>query len=599
MIAKTSIENLSQRLDIVDIISHFIEVKKQGASYVCLCPFHADKNPSMHINAQKGFYHCFACKAGGDAFKFVMDYEKLNFAEAVEKVASLSNFSLTYTKEKQENKKELKQILPVLNAFYKHNLTQHKEALTYLYSRKFDDNDIVKFELGYAGSSEESMRLLRNENIAYEDALAVGALKKDEKNEFYASFIARITFPIYDYKGLLIGFGGRTLKANNMAKYVNSPQNTLFDKSRVFYGFHLAKESIAAKKEMIVCEGYFDVIAFHKAGLNNAVAVLGTALTQSHLPLIKRYEAKVILCFDNDEAGLKAAIKSAFFLSVNKLDGKVVLLQGGKDPAELVACGEERKLFDFLEKGIELGEFYIHSLLKEPIQSALEKQKALEKVQAYTFLLEPLIANSYKSLVAKLLGIDEKFVNLAKNEKRNNDFSQHSSFKGKNHLAEFEILAFLQSSNKAKELFKQISDVSCFKHKNLLKKILLGYGFEDSEIREFEDKKLQKNLSENEFLLGISKINLAFLNTITLKRSALALKKQFFACISHNETILKKNVKEQPLQEFLLQILLMLKNEKDEKQLEFFLKKFHILLRKKNFQTEDLESFFEDSNEVF
>ncbi|MCX2683285.1 DNA primase [Campylobacter sp. MIT 21-1685] len=599
MIARASIESLSQKLDIVDIISHFIEVKKQGASYVCVCPFHPDKNPSMHINSQKSFYHCFACKAGGDAFKFVMDYEKLSFAEAVEKVASLSNFSLSYTQEKQENKKELKHILPILNAFYKHSLIQHKEALSYLYSRKLNDADILKFELGFAGTSEESMRLLRNENISYEDALTVGALKKDEKNELYASFIARIIFPIYDHKGLLVGFGGRTLNPNNMAKYINSPQNILFDKSRIFYGLHLAKENIMTKKEMIICEGYLDVIAFHKAGFNNAIAILGTALTQSHLPLIRRYEAKVILCFDNDEAGLKAAIKSSFLLSTHKFDGKVVLLQGGKDPAELVACGEEKRLFDFLDKGIELGEFYIRNLLKEPIKSALEKQKALEKVQAYTFLLEPLVANSYKNLVAKLLGVDEIFVTLSKNERKRTVVTSNVPFKETNHLAEFEIFAFLQTSSQARELFKKISDTMCFKHKNLLEKILLNYGFEDSEIREFENKKLQKILSENEFLFGISKINLAFLNTIELKTSSLALKKQLFACINQNEMILKKNLNNNELKEFLIQLLLVLKNERDEKQLEFFLKKFHSIFNRKNFKIQECKSLFENSNEPF
>lgn len=379
MITKESIENLSQRLNIVDIIENYIEVKKQGSSFVCICPFHADKNPSMHINPIKGFYHCFACKAGGDAFKFVMDYEKLSFADAVEKVASLSNFTLSYTKEKQENKKELKSILPSLNAYFKDNLKHHKEVLTYLYQRALNDKDIAKFELGFAGASEDSIRLLQNQKIPLEDAMSVGALKKDENNEFYASFIWRITFPIYDHKDLLVGFGGRTLNPNVPAKYVNSPQNILFDKSRIFYAFNIAKENIAKKKEIIVCEGYMDAIAFHKAGFNNAVAVLGTALTEHHLPLIRRYDAKVILCFDNDEAGLKAATRSAFLLSTNKIDGKVAILQGGKDPAELVAKNESTKLHNILDEGIELGEFYIRRLIStHSIISALDKQKALE-----------------------------------------------------------------------------------------------------------------------------------------------------------------------------------------------------------------------------
>ncbi|EAL8482686.1 TPA: DNA primase, partial [Campylobacter jejuni] len=553
MITKESIENLSQRLNIVDIIENYIEVKKQGSSFVCICPFHADKNPSMHINPIKGFYHCFACKAGGDAFKFVMDYEKLSFADAVEKVASLSNFTLSYTKEKQENKKELKSILPSLNAYFKDNLKHHKEVLTYLYQRALNDKDIAKFELGFAGASEDSIRLLQNQKIPLEDAMSVGALKKDENNEFYASFIWRITFPIYDHKDLLVGFGGRTLNPNVPAKYVNSPQNILFDKSRIFYAFNIAKENIAKKKEIIVCEGYMDAIAFHKAGFNNAVAVLGTALTEHHLPLIRRYDAKVILCFDNDEAGLKAATRSAFLLSTNKIDGKVAILQGGKDPAELVAKNESTKLHNILDEGIELGEFYIRRLIStHSIISALDKQKALETIQKFTFNLEPLVANSYTSLVSNLLKVDEKFIVLSQNSKKTIQTplisqNKYNFPKEKIHIAELELIAFLKQHPDICNDFKQISDSVCFKHKILLDKILEKKGYEDSDIREFESKNIRKNLNYSEFLLGICKVNLAFLNNVKIKNSTLALKKQLFTLIDKNLNLLIKNLNTEEL----------------------------------------------------
>ncbi|MHL54726.1 DNA primase, partial [Campylobacter jejuni] len=561
MITKESIENLSQRLNIVDIIENYIEVKKQGSSFVCICPFHADKNPSMHINPTKGFYHCFACKAGGDAFKFVMDYEKLSFADAVEKVASLSNFTLSYTKEKQENKKELKSILPSLNAYFKDNLKHHKEILTYLYQRALNDKDIAKFELGFAGASEDSIRLLQNQKIPLEDAMSVGALKKDENNEFYASFIWRITFPIYDHKDLLVGFGGRTLNPNVPAKYVNSPQNILFDKSRIFYAFNIAKENIAKKKEIIVCEGYMDAIAFHKAGFNNAVAVLGTALTEHHLPLIRRYDAKVILCFDNDEAGLKAATRSAFLLSTNKIDGKVAILQGGKDPAELVAKNESTKLHNILDEGIELGEFYIRRLIStHSIISALDKQKALETIQKFTFNLEPLVANSYTSLVSNLLKVDEKFIVLSQNSKKTIQTplisqNKYNFPKEKIHIAELELIAFLKQHPDICNDFKQISDSVCFKHKILLDKILEKKGYEDSDIREFESKNIRKNLNYSEFLLGICKVNLAFLNNVKIKNSTLALKKQLFTLIDKNLNLLIKNLNTAELNNFLKEYL--------------------------------------------
>lgn len=605
MITKESIENLSQRLNIVDIIENYIEVKKQGSSFVCICPFHADKNPSMHINPTKGFYHCFACKVGGDAFKFVMDYEKLSFADAVEKVASLSNFTLSYTKEKQENKKELKSILPSLNAYFKDNLKHHKEVLTYLYQRALNDKDIAKFELGFAGASEDSIRLLQNQKIPLEDAMSVGALKKDENNEFYASFIWRITFPIYDHKDLLVGFGGRTLNPNVPAKYVNSPQNILFDKSRIFYAFNIAKENIAQKKEIIVCEGYMDAIAFHKAGFNNAVAVLGTALTEYHLPLIRRYDAKVILCFDNDEAGLKAATRSAFLLSTNKIDGKVAILQGGKDPAELVAKNESTKLHNILDEGIELGEFYIRRLIStHSIISALDRQKALETIQKFTFNLEPLVANSYTSLVSNLLKVDEKFIILSQNSKKTiqtplisqNKYNFH---KEKIHIAELELIAFLKQHPDICNDFKQISDSVCFKHKILLDKILEKKGYEDSDIREFESKNIRKNLNYSEFLLGICKVNLAFLNNIKIKNSTLALKKQLFTLINKNLNLLIKNLNTEELNNFLKEYLSFLKYEKNEEILQQSFRNLNGIFGNKNFTAYDLGFSAQDNDEPF
>ncbi|ELN3742548.1 DNA primase [Campylobacter jejuni] len=605
MITKESIENLSQRLNIVDIIENYIEVKKQGSSFVCICPFHADKNPSMHINPTKGFYHCFACKAGGDAFKFVMDYEKLSFADAIEKVASLSNFTLSYTKEKQENKKELKSILPSLNAYFKDNLKHHKEILTYLYQRALNDKDIAKFELGFAGASEDSIRLLQNQKIPLEDAMSVGALKKDENNEFYASFIWRITFPIYDHKDLLVGFGGRTLNPNVPAKYVNSPQNILFDKSRIFYAFNIAKENIAKKKEIIVCEGYMDAIAFHKAGFNNAVAVLGTALTEHHLPLIRRYDAKVILCFDNDEAGLKAATRSAFLLSTNKIDGKVAILQGGKDPAELVAKNESTKLHNILDEGIELGEFYIRRLIStHSIISALDKQKALETIQKFTFNLEPLVANSYTSLVSNLLKVDEKFIVLSQNSKKTIQTplisqNKYNFPKEKIHIAELELIAFLKQHPDICNDFKQISDSVCFKHKILLDKILEKKGYEDSDIREFESKNIRKNLNYSEFLLGICKVNLAFLNNVKIKNSTLALKKQLFTLIDKNLNLLIKNLNTAELNNFLKEYLSFLKYEKNEEILQQSFRNLNGIFGNKNFTAYDLGFSIQNNDKPF
>lgn len=597
IIEAKSIEDLRQRADIVSVIEHYVEVKKSGSAFVCVCPFHDDKNPSMNINAQKGFYHCFACKAGGDVFKFVQDYERVGFGEAVERVASLCNFTLNYTSQKQEINKAIYEILPLLNAFYKQNLSKHKEALQYLYNRALSDDDVRKFELGYAPSSAETLRLLKNEKIELKNAAECGAVKfSEEQKDYYASFINRISFPIYDHKGLLVGFGGRTLDSENKAKYVNSPQCRLFDKSRVFYAFHLAKEAIAKQKEMIVCEGYMDAIAFHKAGLNNAVAVLGTALTEQHLPLIKRYEARVILCFDSDTAGFNAAMRSAFLLSTHKIGGKVVNLQGGKDAAELVANGQSKMLYNALDKGVELGEFYIRGIVAGfDLQTPLDKQKALEAVQKYTFALEPLIAQSYTNLVAQLLGVSVDLVGLSPKTGFKKGFEKNLNSKmpakqANTDLAELQALIFLYENPQFQALFLELCDERFFKDKESLQAILQGQGIENALVRELLEfqsiKKLKKFQSVDEFLLSLSKIMLGFFNRSKCADIVLSLKKQLLSLVDKNVFKLQKQLSNAEFQRLLSEILKDLKQNDDENAL---------MQRLKNFQ----KNRFDLSAEIF
>lgn len=573
MIETKSIEDLKQKADIVAVVEHYIEVKKSGANFISVCPFHDDKNPSMSINPQKGFFHCFACKAGGDVFRFVQDYERVSFQEAVEKVAQICNFSLNYTSQKQESNKALYEILPLLNAFYKQNLSQHKEAINYLYSRALSDEDIRKFELGFAPSSEESLRLLKNEKIELKNALECGAVKfSTEQNEYYASFIKRISFPIYDYKGLLVGFGGRTLNSEQKAKYVNSPQCRLFDKSRIFYAFHLAKDAIAKQKEMIVCEGYMDAIAFHKAGLNNAVAVLGTALTTQHLPLIKRYDARVILCFDSDSAGFNAAMRSAHLLSINKIGGKVVILEGGKDAAELVANHQSQQLFQALEKGVELSEFYIRGIIGGfDLQTPLQKQLALEAVQKYTFALEPLIANAYTDLIANLLGVKRELITLSSKKKL--QVQSQINTQNSSNLAEFEVMRFLLDNKPYQKIFNELSDERCFKENEGLGKILQGANIEDVFVRELLQNKSQVQ-SEEDFLHSLCKINLAFLTHLKKPNTISSLKKQIFVLLDKNAIKLKRELQEAEFKEFFIQTLRQLKQSQDEEFLMTMLSNF-------------------------
>ena len=469
MIDPKSIEKLKNQIDIVDIIEHFLPVKKMGANYKCVCPFHDDRNPSMSISQSKQIFHCFACKAGGDAIKFVMDYEKLTYPEAIEKIAQISNFSLEYINDKVPTQKENKHILEKANAFYRSEFFKHEAAVRYIYSRGINDAIIEKFELGWAGDSASTIRLLQNENIEPKEALEVGIVKQNEKG-IYASFIERITFPIYSHTTRLVGFGGRTI-SDHPAKYVNSPQSMVFDKSKLLYGYHLAKQSIFEKKQIIITEGYLDVIMLHYAGFTNAVAVLGTALTTSHLPLLKRGEISVVLCFDGDGAGINAAIKSSRLLSQNEIDGSVVIIKGGADPADMVFAGRSEELKEMFDSGTELGEFYIEQIVKKyDISRPVQKQKCLEEIMEFTNSLKPVISNSYENLVANLLKIEVGTFSLSN--------QRHSSTQSQN----------FTNANRQTEQNLQKKTKTDILEFSILKSMLANKGYETIVLNELEEK---------------------------------------------------------------------------------------------------------------
>lgn len=542
MIDPKSIERLKAQTDIVDIVGHYLPLKKSGANFVCVCPFHDDKNPSMSVSPSRGIFHCFSCKAGGDAIKFVMDYEKLSYPEAVEKIAGLQNFTLNYVRG-GEPAKENKHILENANAFYRSLLYKTPAAVEYLYSRGITDELIDKFELGFAPESAQTIRLLQNDQIEPKEALEVGIVKQNE-NGIYASFINRITFPIYTHAGRLVGFGGRTI-SGNPAKYVNSPQSAVFDKSTLFYGYHLAKREIFTKNQIIITEGYMDVIMLHKAGFNNVVAVLGTALTTKHLPLLKRGEISVILCFDGDDAGINAATKSALLLAQNEIDGSVVIIEGGADPADMVVAGKIEYLRQIFESGTEIGEFYIRHLasgfdLSRPVQ----KQKALEAIQAFTASLKPIVANSYAPLVAKILNIAEgsfwltRGANTQAAQERMQAYEMQNFGKnqrGQKDQLELQILKTMVENESLKStVLENLKPEYFVRHRDIFEAVAQGVDADDPAVRELMFENYDAFTDEEKIFEAVNVFKTRFYKNmykkystakIPLEEKALVLKK--------------------------------------------------------------------------
>lgn len=342
------VEEVRARNDIVDVISGYVKLQRRGSSYFGLCPFHNEKSPSFSVSPAKQMYYCFGCGAGGNVFTFIMEYENYTFPEALKLLADRAGITLPEAEYSEEAKKQrdLKSAVLEVNKmaakyfYYQLRSPQGEKALAYLKGRELSDETIHKFGLGYAGPySDELYRYLKQKGISESLMKESGLMSVNERQGMYDKFWNRVMFPIMDVNGRVIGFGGRVM-GDAKPKYLNSPETVVFDKSRNLYGLHIARTS--RKKYILVCEGYMDVIAMHQAGFTNAVASLGTALTSQHASLLKRYTDEVILTYDSDEAGVKAALRAIPLLKEAGIAAKVLHMDPYKDPDEFMkALGAE------------------------------------------------------------------------------------------------------------------------------------------------------------------------------------------------------------------------------------------------------------------
>ncbi len=494
MIKKESIENLKNHLDVVDVISQFLELKKTGANFKACCPFHGESTPSFVVSPAKQIYHCFGCGVGGDSIKFLMEYEKLSYPETLEKLASMYNFNLEY--ENSTEKKQDTRVIEEVNRFYQKLFVSNSTVKEYIKKRGISEFSIEKFEIGYAPVSADTINFLKSNHYNLTDAIDLGIIDTGT-NGLYSRFIERITFPIYSISAKLVGFGGRTITGHN-AKYVNSPQTKLFNKSKLLYGYHLAKEHIYKKNRIIVCEGYLDVIMLHQAGFNTAVATLGTALTSDHLPLLRRGEPKIILAYDGDKAGLAAAFKASIMLSQSEFDGGVIIFKDGMDPADMVKEGKVQELNEIFSNPISFTPFAIDYIIsKYDINDANQKQKALLESNEYLKSLGLIYQDEYKRYLAQKLNIRENLIQISSNKQRT--FTPNLS---KIDIAELCIIKSILEKPKRLDAVLDIVDSSMFEaHKNEFELLLndindisLNSIVLNEKLENYDDERLNQEL---------------------------------------------------------------------------------------------------------
>lgn len=340
--AEDVIEEVRSRNDIVSVISEYVKLQRKGSSYFGLCPFHNEKSPSFSVSPDKQMYYCFGCGAGGNVFTFIQEYENYSFPEAMKFLAERAGITLPEKEYSQEERRAQDLRTRILNVnkmaakyyYYQLRTENGRQAMEYLKNRRLSDETIRSFGLGYSNKYSNDLYLyLKKQGVSDELLRESGLMNVDERNGMYDKFWNRVIFPIMDVNNRVIGFGGRVM-GDGKPKYLNSPETAVFDKSRNLYGLNVART--ARKKSMLVCEGYMDVISMHQAGFKNSVASLGTALTTQHASLLKRYTDEVILTYDSDGAGIKAALRAIPMLKAAGISTRVLHMNPYKDPDEFI-----------------------------------------------------------------------------------------------------------------------------------------------------------------------------------------------------------------------------------------------------------------------
>lgn len=344
-ISEETIEELKKANDIVDVISEYVQLKKQGRNYVGLCPFHGEKTPSFSVTQEKQIFHCFGCGKGGNVVTFLMEMEKFSFFEALEHLAGKSDISLPKSIRNEGSSSLSEENQSVLSAYewltklYHHLLRftkDGKEGYNYFKARGITEETADLFQLGFAPNDNDfTAEFLKKKGFHQQILAKAGLVLLQDDNKVTDRFRGRVMFPIRNHLGKTIGFGGRTI-SNGEPKYLNSAESELFQKGKLLYNFDLAKKHIRKASEAVLFEGYMDVISAYQAGVKNAIATLGTSLTLNQAKLLKRYVDTVIICYDGDDAGVEATYKASSILKETGCDIKVARLKDGMDPDDYI-----------------------------------------------------------------------------------------------------------------------------------------------------------------------------------------------------------------------------------------------------------------------
>jgi len=408
--SSSNVERIKERLDIVDVIGSYIKLDKAGRNYKAKSPFTNEKTPSFYVSPERQLYYCFSSGKGGDIFTFVQDMEGTDFRGALKILAERAGIKLEHEDgEKLDERDRLLVLIDKAQKFFHQNLMKNKEAQDYVSSRGILKKTVMDWQIGYAPAEWRKLReFLTSKGVKDLEMKKVGLIKSLDQKDPYDTFRDRITFPIYDTSGRCIAFSGRILHPNDKApKYLNSPDTVLFKKSDVLYGLHKAKTAIRRKDYSILVEGQMDLVLSHQAGITNTVASSGTAITESHLKRLKQLSNRILISFDSDEAGFKAANKTAQLALNMGMEVKVVAMPEGQDPADIIKRSPD-EWKELLKNSKHIIDFYIDRLLQKKIDRRnLAKEVATHVLPYVAELASDIEKSHFISRISKETGFRE------------------------------------------------------------------------------------------------------------------------------------------------------------------------------------------------
>lgn len=433
LIDKKTIDQIYQAIDIVDVVGEFVTLRKAGANYKGLCPFHDEKTPSFVVTPSKGICHCFGCQKGGNAINFLMELNNWTYPEAIRWLAKKYHIEIIETEtdqkahEEQKHREELISINQWANNYFQHTLHETNEGkgigMNYLRSRGFRDDIIKKFQIGYCPSNHHALLNEAQANhLNIENLKEVGLCICPDNGKPYDRFHGRVMFPIHNQLGKVVAFGGRILeKRENVGKYVNSPESTIYSKSRELYGLFFARQAIQRNNCCYMVEGYTDVISMHQCGIENVVASSGTALTHDQIRLVKKFTTNMTVLYDGDNAGIKASLRGIDMFLEHGFNIKVLLLPDGDDPDSFARKHSAEKYVDYINgHQVDFIRFKTNLLLKDADNDIHARSQVINNIAESIALIDDTITRSlYIKECANLTGIREDDVINTINSFRN------------------------------------------------------------------------------------------------------------------------------------------------------------------------------------